>query len=197
MFLKWAGVSPKKFVQFLSLSHTKTQLHKGGSVLDAAHAAGLSGGGRLHDLFFSIEAMTPGACKRGGAGLYQKFVAATLHHGSTAYQQQALMIFNRDWSCLRHIKLHLQASQFQIKTWEALLKIPMGAVASYGDVARHIGQPSAFRAVATAVASNPVAFLIPCHRVIRQNGVSGGYRWGSPRKQAMLGWEAAQTSNAA
>ena len=236
MFLKWAGVSPKKFAQFLSLSHAKTQLRQGGSVLDAAHAADLSGGGRLHDLFVSIEAMTPGAYKRGGAGLlidygfaetpfgqvivastpigichmafaptadlaraglYQKFPAASLHHGSTAYQQQALMIFNRDWSCLRHIKLHLQASRFQIKTWEALLKIPMGAVASYGDVARHIGQPSASRAVAKAVASNPVAFLIPCHRVIRQNGVPGGYRWGAPRKQAMLGWEAAQTGDAA
>ena len=94
------------------------------------------------------------------------------------------MIFSRDLSCLRHIKLHLQASRFQIKTWEALLKIPMGAVASYGDVARHIGQLSASRAVATAVASNPVALLTPCDRVIRQNGVPGGCRWGEPRKSS-------------
>lgn len=166
-------------------------------MLDAAHAAGLSGGGRLHDLFVSIEAMTPDAFKRGGAELLinygfattlfgqvivantpmgichmafaptadlardrlnQKFPAVSLHHSNTAYPQQALMISNRDWSCRRHIKLHLQASRFLIKTWEALFTIPMGAVASYGDVARHFGQPSASRAVPTAIVSKPVAF---------------------------------------
>ena len=94
---------------------------------------------------------------------------------------------------MRQVKLHLAGSKFQIKVWEALLKIPMGVVASYGDIARHIGQPSAARAVGTAIANNPVAFLIPCHRVIQKNGVSGGYMWGTTRKQVMLGWESAHT----
>lgn len=106
-------------------------------------------------------------------------------------------MFSQDWSCLRQVKLHLAGSKFQIKVWEALLKIPMGVVASYGDIARHIGQPSAARAVGTAIANNPVAFLIPCHRVIQKNGVSGGYMWGTARKQAMLGWESAHTDRIA
>ena len=123
------------------------------------------------------------------AALTKKFPNAKYHHASTAFQQQALVFFDQDWSCLRDVKLHLSASKFQIKVWEALLKIPMGVVTSYGDIARHIGQPSAARAVGTAIANNPVAFLIPCHRVIRKNGTIGGYMWGAARKQAMLGWE--------
>ena len=123
------------------------------------------------------------------ASLTKKFPNAKYHHASTAFQQQALVFFDQDWSCLRDVKLHLSASKFQIKVWEALLKIPMGVVTSYGDIARHIGQPSAARAVGTAIANNPVAFLIPCHRVIRKNGTIGGYMWGAARKQAMLGWE--------
>ena len=98
---------------------------------------------------------------------------------------------------MRDVKLHLPASKFQIKVWEALLKIPMGVVASYGDIAQHIGQPSAARAVGTAIANNPVAFLIPCHRVIRKNGAIGGYMWGAARKQAILGWETAHSDDAA
>ena len=236
MFLKWAGVSPKKFMQFLSLSHAKAKLKQGASVLDAAYNSGLSGAGRLHDLFVTIDAMTPGAYKRGGVGLVidydyaatpfgqvivastsvgvchmafephadtalaaltKKFPNAKYHHTSTAFQQQALVLFDQDWSCLRDVKLHLPASKFQIKVWEALLKIPMGVVASYGDIAQHIGQPSAARAVGTAIANNPVAFLIPCHRVIRKNGAIGGYMWGAARKQAILGWETAHSDDAA
>jgi len=236
MFLKWAGVSPKKFMQFLSLSHAKTKLQQGASLLDAAYGSGLSGTGRLHDLFVTIEAMTPGVYKSAGAGLVinydfaatpfgqvivastsigichmafaptadaaladlcKKFPHAHCHHLSTPHQQQATVMFSQDWSCLRQVKLHLAGSKFQIKVWEALLKIPMGVVASYGDIARHIGQPSAARAVGTAIANNPVAFLIPCHRVIQKNGVSGGYMWGAARKQAMLGWESAHTDRIA
>ena len=129
--------------------------------------------------------------------LTKKFPNAKYHHASTAFQQQALVMFDQDWSCLRDVKLHLPASKFQIKVWEALLKIPMGALASYGDIALRIGQPSAARAVGTAIANNPVAFLIPCHRVIRKNGTIGGYVWGAARKQAILGWETTHSDDAA
>ena len=131
------------------------------------------------------------------AALNQKFPSARYHHARTTFQHQALAVFDKDCPCLRDIKLHLLASKFQIKVWEALLKIPMGAVASYGDIAQHIGQPSAARAVGTAIARNPVAFLIPCHRVIRKNGAIGGYMWGAARKQAILGWETGHSDDAA
>ena len=131
------------------------------------------------------------------AALTKKFPNAQYHHARTEFQQQALVMLDQDWSCLRAVKLHLLASKFQIKVWEALLKIPMGALASYGDIAQHIGQPSAARAVGTAIAKNPVAFLIPCHRVIRKNGALGGYMWGAARKQAILGWETGQSDDAA
>ena len=126
------------------------------------------------------------------AVLKQKFPNARYHHARTIFQQQALAVFDKDCSCLRDIKLHLLASKFQIKVWNALLKIPLGIVASYDDIAQHIGQPSAVRAVGNAIASNPVAFLIPCHRVIRKNGGIGGYMWGVVLKQAMLDWEIAR-----
>ena len=129
--------------------------------------------------------------------LTKKFPNAKYHHASTAFHQQALVMFDQDWSCLRSVNLHLPASKFQIKVWEALLKIPMGVVTSYGDIAQHIGQPSAARAVGTAIANNPVAFLIPCHRVIRKNGTIGGYMWGAARKQAILGWETTHSDDAA
>ena len=223
-------------MQFMSLSNTAVKLKKCASVLDAASESGLSCTGRLHDSFVTIDAMTPGACERGGHGLdidydyaatpfgqvivastsigvchmafelhtdtalatlTTKFPNAKYHRASTAFQQQALVMFDQDWSCLRDVKLHLPASKFQIKVWKALLKIPMGLVASYGDIAQHIGQPSAARAVGTAIANNPVAFLIPCHRVIRKNGAIGGYMWGAARKQAILGWETGHSNDAA
>jgi len=236
MFVKWAGVTPKQFMRYLTLHHAKKQLRQGASVLAAAHGAGLSGGGRLHDLFVTIEAVTPGVFKDAGAGLTidydfaetpfgqvmvastaigichiafdpsansalatvkQKFPQANLRQSATPAHQQALGLFEKDWSSLKTVKLHLQASPFQIKVWEALLKIPLGMMVSYGDIAHHIGQPSAARAVGTAVATNPVAFLIPCHRVIQKQGALGGYMWGTARKQAMLGWEAVQTNDVA
>ena len=131
------------------------------------------------------------------AALTKKFPNAQYHHASTEFQQQALVMLDQDWSCLREVKLHLLASEFQIKVWKALLKIPMGVVSSYGEVAQNIGQPSAARAVGAAIANNPVAFLIPCHRVIRKNGTIGGYMWGVARKQAILGWETGHNDDTA
>jgi AraC family transcriptional regulator of adaptative response/methylated-DNA-[protein]-cysteine methyltransferase len=233
LFSKWAGISPKKFIQFLSLDYAKASLRAPDtSVLDAAYDAGFSGAGRLHDLFMTIEGMTPGAFKQQGAGLdinydfadspfgtvmiastrdgichmafeadrdagfatlYRTFPEARFHQCRDQMQKHALSVFGRNLASPDgKIKLHLQGTPFQIKVWEALLKIPMGGLASYGGIARMIGQPAASRAVGTAIGHNPVAFLIPCHRVIRQNGVIGGYMWGAERKQAMIAWEGAQ-----
>jgi len=236
LFTKWAGVSPKKFIQFLVLASAKARLRRGASILDAAYGAGLSGGGRLHDLFVNIEAMTPGDYKNGGAGLQINYnfdaspfgpvliastykgichLAFTPSHDTgfaalcrrfpqagfamkrDEHQQAAAAVFHKDWAHLEQIKLHLRGTPFQIKIWEALLKIPMGALARYGDIARHIGQPSAARAVGRAITSNPIGFLIPCHRVIQKNGKIGGYMWGATRKTALLGWEAAHSGDAA
>jgi AraC family transcriptional regulator of adaptative response/methylated-DNA-[protein]-cysteine methyltransferase len=226
--LKPVGVSTKKFMQFLSLSHVKAKFKRCAGVFDAGNNSDLSYDGLLHDSFVTIDTMTPCAYKCGGVGLVidydyavtpfgqiivastsvgvcylafeecadtalaalnQKFPSARYHHARTTLQQQALAVFDKDCLCLCDIKLHLLASKFQIKVWKALLKIPMGIVASYDDIAQHIGQPSAARAVGNAIASNPIAFLIPCHRVIRKNGSIGGYMWGVARKQEMLGWE--------
>ena len=237
MFTRWAGVSPKRFARYLSLDQARAALRGGGaSCLDAAFDAGLSGPGRLHDLFVTIEAMTPGEFRRGGAGLAigygfapslfgDMLIAATprgvCHIGFADDRQAALdglhaafpaaalsatgigpqgravqAALRRDWTTPQEIRLHLHGTPFQMKVWEALLKIPGGRLASYGDVAAAVGAPSASRAVGTAVGANPVAWLIPCHRVIRQSGAFGGYRWGTPRKQAMIGHEAAQADPA-
>ena len=233
LFTRWAGVSPKQFARYLSLGQARAALRGGrASCLDAAFDAGLSGPGRLHDMFVTIEAMTPGEFRRGGAGLeigygfapslfgeilvaatsrgicHLGFVddrmvaldrlraavpAARLSATGAGPQANALQAaLNRDWTTLAKLRLHLHGTPFQMKVWEALLRIPAGRLASYGDVAAVVGAPDASRAVGTAVGANPVAWLIPCHRVIRQSGAFGGYRWGTPRKQAMIGWEAAQ-----
>ena len=126
------------------------------------------------------------------SALFQHFPQATFQPGLVAFHQHALGIFQANWSQLPQIKLHLKATGFQLKVWETLLKIPMGQVASYGQIAHQIQQPNASRAVGTAIGSNPVAFLIPCHRVIQATGNFGGYRWGGTRKTAILGWESAQ-----
>jgi len=231
LFTAWAGVSPKKFVQYLSLEHAKSVLREPGStVLDATFATGLSSAGRLHDLFVRIEQMTPGEFGDGGSGLrinyaldytpfgrvivastargvcelafvdvqadavaalQQRFPRAELRHRRDLYQSQALAIFRDDWSQLDEIRLHLRASPFQLKVWQSLLTIPYGRLATYGAVAASIGQPTASRAVGTAVGQNPVAYLIPCHRVIRASGALGGYRWRPARKAAIVGREAA------
>lgn len=216
----------------MSIQHAKRMLGNTQTTLfEAAYETGLSGTGRLHDLFVKIEGMTPGEFKNKGANLrihysYQpslfgdmlvastekgicymgysddkkrsfaelsaRFPNAEFAQKTDAFQQNALQIYSRDWSQINQIKLHLKASDFQLKVWEALLKIPMGELTTYGRIAQGINKPRASRAVGTAIGSNPVAFLIPCHRVIQSTGVFGGYMWGSTRKTAIIGWEAAQ-----
>lgn len=233
LFKEWAGVSPKKFIQYLSIEHARSMLQdKGATLSDTAFETGLSGTGRLHDLFIGIEGMTPGDYKNGGEALSINYSFAESPFGeiivaSTAIgichlafadkesdalndlrnrfpharyrqtvdliQQNALYIFTRDWSRLSDIKLHLKGTPFQLKVWEALIKIPMGRLSTYSTISGIIDNPKAARAVGSAVGSNPVAFLIPCHRVIRATGDTGEYHWGSTRKTAIIGWEAART----
>jgi AraC family transcriptional regulator, regulatory protein of adaptative response / methylated-DNA-[protein]-cysteine methyltransferase len=230
LFTEWAGVSPKKFVQYLSLDYAKQVLQQRGATLfDAAEASGLSGTGRLHDLFVHIEGMTPGEYKQGGAALSinysfaespfgdmlvastgkgichmafaddaaaalatlrAQFPEAQFRQMTDTLQQHALYIFTQDWTKLPEIRLHLKGTPFQLKVWETLLKIPMGQLSTYGHIAQQIGNSKASRAVGSAVGDNPVAFLIPCHRVIQSSGAIGGYMWGPVRKSAMIGWEA-------
>lgn len=234
MFSDWAGVSPKKFLQYISIEHAKNLLReKNVSLSDAAFETGLSGTGRLHDLFISIEGMTPGEYKKGGealqinysfaespfgnilvastakgicsmsfaddpdkafAALKEKFPNAQFRQMVDMIQQNALYIFTHDWSKLNRIKLHLKGTAFQLKVWQTLLSIPMGGLSTYGTIAEQVQHPGASRAVGTAIGSNPVAFLIPCHRVIQSTGVIGNYMWGSARKTAIIGWEAAKTN---
>lgn len=231
MFTDWAGISPKTFLQYTSIEYAKKildQTHM--SLFDTAHETGLSGTGRLYDLFVNIEGMTPGEYKNGGEKLTinysfaespfgELFIASTskgiccmefVDDRETAYgsllkkfpnarytqltdeiQQNALFIFTRDWSRLKEIKLHLKGTDFQLKVWNALLRIPQGGLTTYGDIATEINNPRACRAVGTAIGENPVAFLIPCHRVIRSSGELGNYHWGEIRKTAIIGWEAA------
>lgn len=233
LFTEWAGTTPKKFLQYISLSHAKKLLKdEQTTLLDTAFETGLSGTGRLHDLFVNIEGMTPAEYKNGGKNLninysfaespfgylmvastskgicsmsfeqdeneaFQKlqvkFPNASFQRKLDMIQQNALFIFQHDWNKLSTIKLHLKASDFQLKVWESLLRIPMGGLSTYGKIASDIGNPGASRAVGTAIGSNPVAFLIPCHRVIQSTGHFGNYMWGSTRKTAIIGWESAQT----
>lgn len=235
LFTDWAGVSPKKFLQYITIAHAKKMLKENAATLfDAAFETGLSGTGRLHDLFINIEGMTPGEYKNGGENLsinysfaetpFGNILVASTHKGichlaftdneqhglsvlttrfpKAAYkhmvdlaQQNALFIFNHDWNKLNQIKLHLRGTAFQLKVWEILLKIPLGKLTTYGNIAKRIDQPNASRAVGTAIGENPIAFLIPCHRIIQSTGLFGGYHWGSIRKTAIIGWEAAHADN--
>lgn len=236
LFREWAGTSPKKFLQYISIAHARQLLRQYGSVplSEIAFETGLSGTGRLHDLFISIEGMTPADYRNSGAGLeivysfqespfgpmiaaatsrgicYLAFVtdhtsglillknqfpAATFTSGTNDHLDGVQKVFSSG-SRPENIKLHLKGSEFQLKVWEALLKIPPGAVTTYASVARHIKNPNAFRAVGTAIGSNPIAYLIPCHRVIQASGETGGYRWGTTRKSCILGWEGAQNDKA-
>ncbi|TDE11301.1 methylated-DNA--[protein]-cysteine S-methyltransferase [Dyadobacter psychrotolerans] len=231
MFQQWAGVTPKRFLQYLSVEHAKAMLKNTGATLaDTAFETGLSGTGRLHDLFVKVEGMTPGEYKNGGESLAINYSFAESPFGdlivaSTAkgicymvfseddrdvafngllrnypnakytqivdsIQQNALFIFNQDWSKLSQIKLHLKGTPFQLKVWETLLKVPAGGLTTYSSLAQHAGHAGASRAVGTAIGNNPVAFLIPCHRVIKSTGETGQYHWGAVRKQAIIGWEA-------
>lgn len=233
MFQQWAGVTPKQFLQYLSVEHAKKMLKDTGATLfDTAFETGLSGTGRLHDLFIKVEGMTPGEYKNGGEHLHINYSFAESPFGNIivastekgichmafadegrelafaqlrsifpnaeytqlvdGIQQNALFIFGQDWSKLGEIKLHLKGTAFQIKVWETLLQIPSGGLTTYSDLARRAGYEGASRAVGTAIGSNPVAFLIPCHRVIKATGEIGQYHWGSLRKNAIIGWEAAR-----
>ncbi|MEY8759728.1 bifunctional helix-turn-helix domain-containing protein/methylated-DNA--[protein]-cysteine S-methyltransferase [Chryseobacterium tongliaoense] len=229
IFTDWAGTSPKKFLQFISLEHAKNLLkEEKASLFDAAYETGLSSTSRLHDLFVKIEGMSPGEYKNGGKSLVinysfsrspfgnvitastekgicymafehdketalgnlkTQFPNASFFEKQDEFQHNALSIFNKDWSQLSTIKLHLKGTDFQLKVWESLLTIPMGKLSTYGNLAGKIGNSKASRAVGTAIGSNPVAFLIPCHRVIQSSGNMGGYKWGSERKQLIIGWE--------
>ena len=232
MFTDWAGVSPKKFLQYLSIEYAKSLLkEKQATLFEASYETGLSGTGRLHDLFINIEGMTPAEYKNGGKNLGINYsyadspfgtilVAATnkgICHLSFAddekkalefltgqfpnaafkqkldfIQQNALFIFTHDWNKLNEIKLHLKGTDFQLKVWETLIKIPSGGLSTYGKIASELKNPNASRAVGSAVGDNPVAYLIPCHRVIQSTGSIGQYHWGSARKAAIIGWEAAR-----
>ncbi|HEX9672921.1 MAG TPA: methylated-DNA--[protein]-cysteine S-methyltransferase [Burkholderiales bacterium] len=237
LFTRWAGVSPKRFVQFLTLEHAKARLATTRGVLDLAGAVGLSGPGRLHDLFVTLEAVSPGEYKASGAGLVIRYgvhespfgaalVAMTprglcgLHFVGDAAAGAGRL--RRDWPGAelrqdpaatapvaerifrplssqqgRALALLVKGTNFQVKVWRALLELPIGSLATYGDVAARIGAPGSARAVGTAIGANPVAWLIPCHRVIRESGALGGYRWGTERKAAMLAWEAAHAADPA
>lgn len=235
LFRRWAGISPKRFIQFLTLEHAKKLLGGAHSVLDATFDAGLSSPGRLHDLFVNIEAMTPGQFKARGAGLHIRYgfhpspfgecMLAMTERGiyglgfiGPGGRARILRDFRARWpeaqwqANPRHthpyisrifsgeerngdrpITLVLRGTNFQIKVWEALLRIPMGSVVPYEDLAIRVCSGRAARAVGGAVGKNPIAFLIPCHRVIRKAGGIGGYHWGTARKKAMLAWESART----
>ncbi|MDX1904941.1 MAG: methylated-DNA--[protein]-cysteine S-methyltransferase [Thermonemataceae bacterium] len=235
LFAEWAGTTPKKFLQYVSIEYAKKMLKQQQATLfDTAFEIGLSGTGRLHDLFVGIEGMTPAEYKNGGKNLLvnfsfaespfgnlilasthkglcymafdddknkaledlqQKFPNATFSHQIDTIQTNALLIFGNNKSEISPIKLHLKGTNFQLKVWEALLKIPMGRLTTYGDIAEKIENPAAFRAVGTAIGSNPIAYLIPCHRVIQASGNLGGYMWGEIRKTAIIAWESAKTDS--
>lgn len=233
LFTRYVGVSPKKYVQYLTLAHARRALNDSRSVLDAAFETGLSGAGRLHDLFVTHEAVTPGEWKRRGEGLDLRFGwhdspfgeclivagprgvcglafngvgdraatladlrgslgAANLAEDPEATRSHAEAAFGAG-----DVHLVLRGTPFQLKVWEALLRIPEGAVLTYSDLAARIGAPGSARAVAGAVARNPVSWLIPCHRVIRNGGTISGYRWHPDKKRLILAWEAARAGTLA
>ncbi|MEO6696048.1 MAG: methylated-DNA--[protein]-cysteine S-methyltransferase [Ignavibacteria bacterium] len=226
MFTDWAGVSPKKFIQFMSLGHAKNILiHQQATLSDAAFETGLSGTGRLHDLFVSIDGMTPGEFKNGGENLNINFsfnespfglylVASTpkgicnlqfIEDKNSAIENLKLQWFNadikemtdvnhdrvtnfflNDFQKTEKIKLHLKGTEFQLKVWQALLNIPEGHLRSYANISNNVCTEKASRAVGSAIGKNPVAYIIPCHRVIKKSGHFGEYRWGTTRKIAMI-----------
>ncbi len=232
-FRRWAGLSPTRYLRTVALSVAKQELDERGSVLAAAWAAGLSGGGRLHDLFVSFEAVTPGEYKTGGLGIrlrhgYAASPFGRVHAALSARgvvhlvfvdgsDAAALAVLKNRWSRATlerddgaiaalvaqiftdrsgEVVLSVPGTNFQVKVWRALLELAARGPTSYSAIARAIGQPKASRAVGQAVGANPVAWLIPCHRVLRRDGALGGYHWGVERKRAMLAWEHAASAGA-
>ncbi len=233
LFSRWVGVSPKRYQQYLKLGQAKKMLRDRATTLEAAHEVGLSGTGRLHDLFLRWEAMSPGEFARSGEGLKIYWgwfdspfglalvmgtekgicgLALAAETGEEAAMQDlmsrwpkaefiedpmmlrpwVLTAFGAEDGSLDKAPLYLIGAPFQIKVWEALLRVPTGYVTTYSDIASAIGNPKAVRAVGTAVGRNPVSWLIPCHRALRKSGALGGYHWGLPVKRAMLAFEAAR-----
>ena len=240
LFSRWAGITPKSFLKSLTLEHAKAALERSRSVLDAALDAGLSGPGRLHDLFVTVEGVTPGEFKSGGAGLTisygshpspfgdcfvgvtgrgvcaLSFLTESSGEANRGQMRAALSDLKRRWPHARlvedaaatravvkrafsarraggsegfSLRVLLSGTPFQIKVWQALLRIPAGGLTTYRDLADLAGSPGSARAVGRALAENPVAFLIPCPRVIHASGAVDGYRWGTARKRSMLAWE--------
>lgn len=233
LFSRWAGVTPKKFLQVLTLERAKKLLNQSKSLLEVSDSLGLSSGSRLYDHFVHLEAVTPGEYKQGGAGLTieygvhdspfgKVFIAITprgicsfvfmdhmeadvnlagLHkqwpHAKVHENREGTLaiiktMFGKEKTLDRPVSLHVSGTNFQISVWKALLQIPPAKVTSYSQVATAIGHPGSARAVGQAVGANPIAFLIPCHRVIQQSGKLGGYHWGETRKQAIHAWESAR-----
>jgi AraC family transcriptional regulator of adaptative response/methylated-DNA-[protein]-cysteine methyltransferase len=237
LFKRWAGVTPNQFLHYLTVEYAKRRLRESQSIFDTSQDAGLSSPSRLHDLFVSFEAMTPGDYKRYGSDLdityaylptpFGECLLATTQRGICALYfptqsdfQASLAELKREWPLANFIQdpgklsttiqsifspsqadetgklqLLLKGTNFQIQVWRALLAIPSGAMVTYQDVAAYVSKPSAARAVANAIARNPVSYIVPCHRVIRKVGIIHNYRWGSARKKALLGWEAGRLEN--
>lgn len=234
LFKRWAGVSPKVFLQALTLDRARSLLREETSVLETAYSVGLSGGGRLHDLFMTQEAMTPGDYRRGGAGLeiaygfhpspFGEALLMQTRHGlvglafcdnaegraytlddmqrrwprasyvedSTATKRSAAAIFGGGADGDAPVDIVLIGTDFELRVWRQLMRVPMGEVTSYGRIASEIGRPSAARAVGRAVGRNPLSFVVPCHRALGASGALTGYHWGLVRKQVLLGWEASR-----
>lgn len=229
LFSAWVGISPKRYQQYLTVGHARRLLATRHTTLDTAMTTGLSGAGRLHDLFLRWEAMSPGDYATGGRGLTIRWAHMDTHFGDALVMAtdrglcgiaftaetgptQAWSDMTARWPHANYredsahvhplaapalalrgeARLHILGAPFQIKVWEALLNIPSGHVTTYSDIASAIGMPAAQRAVGTAVGRNPIAMLIPCHRVLRKDGAIGGYHWGLPVKRALLAWEAAR-----
>jgi AraC family transcriptional regulator of adaptative response/methylated-DNA-[protein]-cysteine methyltransferase len=232
LFSRWVGTTPKRFLQFLTVEYAKERLHQTENVLAAAWDAGLSGGGRLHDLMVTVEAVTPGEYKRHGADLTIRYAVhpspfgecllgvtdrglCSLEFVGDRSADELRQELGRRWPGADLVRdrgetqpylerlfpepgarprgpftLHIKGTNFQLQVWQALLRIPPGSLTTYGAIARHLNRPGASRAVGQAVGWNPVSYVIPCHRVISASAGFGGYRWGVPRKQAMLAWEA-------
>jgi AraC family transcriptional regulator, regulatory protein of adaptative response / methylated-DNA-[protein]-cysteine methyltransferase len=239
LFRRWAGITPKAFLQAVTLDRARGILKQSGSILDATYELGLSGPGRLHDLFVTHEAITPGEFKTGGEGLTLRYGyhpspfgtalvimaplgLAGLGFADAGEEQAALADMTRRWpkasfvedqswtapvaarifdparwSAEQPLNVVLIGTDFEVRVWRTLLKIPMGRATTYGDVASHIGSPTAARAVGAAVGKNPISFVVPCHRVLGRSGALTGYHWGLTRKQAMLGWEGGRVTGEA
>ena len=235
LFRRWAGVTPKDFLQCLTLEHAKQRLRESASVLDAALDSGLSGPGRLHDLFVTLDAVSPGQFKSGGehakiswgaaetpfggccigwntrgichlafldsekisgeqADLLNAWPNAQFSRNDRGAKRWAKSIFHDSHQRAAPLRAWVRATPFQLKVWRALLRIPEGCVTSYRAIADAIGEPNAARAVGAACGANPIGYLIPCHRVIRETGVVQGYRWGETRKRALLAWESTHST---